>query len=161
MLAQRTSAVTEGARRTKRSSCATTKINKRSPPMRKTPGGTRSGRKWLTHLAASVGIASKIATTSVRRLSATASTAESSTRESKNDTIRSPPLISSRKGAQVKKMPRAMSNCATEKRRRPNSWAAGFRNSTSRAVLLVSVSTISLSHWVSDCGHHFDLTNTI
>jgi len=92
--------------------------------MRNTPAGTKSGRKWFAHLAASVGTANSSATISVRRLPATARMAERSTRESKKDTMRSPPLISSTKGAQAKNRPRAMRSCTAEKRRGFGDFAA-------------------------------------
>jgi len=92
--------------------------------MRNTPAGTKSGRKWLAHLAASVGTANKSATIRVRRLPATARMAKRSTKESKKDTMRSPPLISSTKGAQAKNRARAMRSCTAEKRRGFGDFAA-------------------------------------
>src|SRR5437773_9859645 len=117
MLAQSTSTLTEGARRTKRSRFATIKAVMISAAVRKNAGGTRSGRKWLIHLPATAGIASTSAMTRTRLRSATANTPESSTSESKSDTTRSPPLISSTKGAATKKRPRAMRSCTAENRR--------------------------------------------
>src|SRR5437762_12226055 len=73
MLAQSTSALTEGARRMKRNRFATTKATKTSPATRNIAGGSRSGRKWLIHLPTTAGIASNTATTNVRRRFATRS----------------------------------------------------------------------------------------
>src|SRR5437667_1336733 len=120
MLAQSTSRFTEGARRTKRSKFTTTKATKASPATRNIAGGTRCGWKWLIHLPPTAGTASKSATISVRRRLATAKTAESKTRESRIDTMISPPLISSTNGKKKKSNARAISSWTIEKRRSPN-----------------------------------------
>ena len=160
MLAQSTSVVTEGARRTKRNRCPTTKVIKTSPAMRKTPGWNQLRPEMIYPPAGERSEGEHDCDDQVLRLrSATARIAASRTSESKNDRIRSPPSISSTKGAKMKKTARAISNCTAEKRRRPNRWAAGSRGSIARAVLFVSV-TISLSRRCLNCGHHFDLTNT-
>src|SRR5881398_2165620 len=119
MLAQSTSALTEGARRMKRNRFATTKATKTSPATRNIAGGCRSGRKWLIHLPTTAGIASNTATANVRRRFATARTAEINTSESKIDTMISPPLISSMKGRKRKRSPRAMRSSTAERRRIP------------------------------------------
>src|SRR5207237_10495582 len=53
----------------------------------------------------------------VRLRSATARTPATRTSENKADTMRSPPLISSTKGAQMKKATSAIRSCTAEKRR--------------------------------------------
>src|SRR5438132_4497065 len=116
MPAQSTSTLTEGARRTKRSKLTTTKPTKTSPATRNIAGGSRSGRKWLSHLPPTAGISSNVATINGRRRLATARTAESNTRESKIDTIRSPPLTSSTKGKKNKSNARAISSSTVDKR---------------------------------------------
>ena len=131
MLAQSTSVFTEGARRTNRRRFTTTKATRTSPEVRKTAGGTKSGLKWLIHLPAIAGIMSTKATTSVRPRFATAITAEISTRESRTDTMTSPPLTSSTNGKKRKSNARATSSSTVEKR-----WNL-LRGSTALASLIL------------------------
>src|SRR4029077_20116769 len=92
--------------------------------------------------------------------SATARTADSSTRESRIDIITSPPLTSSTKGKKRKSNARAVSSSTVEKRWNLPRGCNGFGNSFPCAVSFVSVSTISLSPRRFNGGHHFNLTNT-
>src|SRR6266446_2952150 len=74
--------------------------------------------------------------------SATARTPATNTRESKSETIRSPPLISSTKGAQTKKRPRAMRSCTAEKRRNLSRGSTGL-------------SSLSFPwFWINEAGRH-------
>ena len=99
-------------------------------------------------------MASTRAITRARLRSATATMAASRTSENKNDRIRWPPLMSSTKGAKMKKRASAIRRCTAENRRCPNRSAARSRNSIARAVLFVSV-TISLSRRCLNCARHF------
>src|SRR5882757_396303 len=64
--------------------------------------------------------------TMMRLRSATATTPASRTSENKADTMRSPPSISSTKGAQMKKRPSAIKSCTVEKRRNLKGANIGF-----------------------------------
>jgi hypothetical protein len=78
--------------------------------------------------------------------SATARTADSSTNESKIDTMMSPPLISSTKGKKKKSNARATSSSTAEKRWNVIRRGAAFSDSFACTVLFDSVATILLSH---------------
>lgn len=117
--------------------------------MRKTSGGTRSGRKWLLHLAASVGIASRIAITSVRRLPATARTDDSKTRDSRIDSMKGPPWMSWANGKTKKSNASAIKSSTVEKRRLRNRRIAASRESFVCRVPFIPLHTFRSSKTVS------------